>query len=152
MKLKKKLTRTIRHSVMDLLAQRDHSIKELRQKLKLKGYEPDQIQSAIDFVVENRWIGVPEELSMKFAESLHRKNKGIQYINRVLTEKGLPQIRSNSEIEVGKAIKLVHSKNIFSRVAVKDKKIKAKLARFLEGRGFTREIIRKVLFGLRVET
>lgn len=161
--------------VMDLVALRDHSEKELRTKLRTyfkrnllyrkklalqqgreftEDTEENQteiaaaIEGAIEFAKDNRWLGEPEILSEKMAKILHRKNKGISYINNYLKEKGLPPITSDRDLELEKALALVKNKySDFSELSFEEKrKEQARVARFLAARGFDSEIVRKVIY------
>lgn len=162
--------------IMDLLAQRDHSEKELRTKLReyfkrnlqyrkrlaqKKGLDftedtdeanlqeiAEAIDEAIEFVKCHNWLGDAESLAEKVAHSLHRKNKGVFYINNYLKEKGLPPIHTNHDLELEKALALVKNKySDFSELSRDDqKKQQARVARFLTSRGFDAEIVRKVIY------
>lgn len=141
-----------KRKVMDMIARRDHSEKELRQKLREKfspAHDEEQdlnelIQEAIDFAKDNRWLGDPQELAYRLADMLHRRNKGIYYINNYLREKGLPSVEKDSDFELQKALELVHNKwgenTEFSREE------KARAGRFLASRGFDPETVRKVIY------
>ncbi|WP_413289963.1 regulatory protein RecX [Bdellovibrio sp. HCB337] len=161
--------------VMDLVASRDHSEKELRTKLRTyfkrnlsfrKKLAKEQnreftedtpenqaeieaaIENAIEFAKDNNWLGEPEILSEKMAKVLHRKNKGISYINNKLKEKGLPPVASDRDLELEKALALVKNKySDFAALSWEDKrKEQARVARFLAARGFDSEIVRKVIY------
>lgn len=142
---------TARNKMMDLLARRDHSEKELRQKLKAK-FTPEEIDQAIDYGKQGHWIPDTIEtqsiLSSKMADALHRKGKGIRFINGYLSEKGLPPVASNPEEELEKARALVDNK--FSDLENLDRKElakqKAKIGNFLMSRGFDMEVVRKVIY------
>jgi regulatory protein len=139
---------------MDLIAKRDHSEKELKQKLsrvkkwdnekarfsKERLYTDEEIKTVIEWARDNRWIQEGTYLSERWAESLNRKKKGIKYINAYLSQKGLPAIKKDEEIEVDKAVYLLKRK-IGSKEL--DPAMKAKLTRFLMSRGFDSETIRK---------
>lgn len=137
-----------RNKMMDYLAQRDHSEKELRKKLKDKDFTPEEIDVAIEFGKENGWIPNSTEslqaLAEKVAGTLRRKGKGPLYINHFLKEKGLPPVQSQPDEELEKARELAHNK--FSDIENMDRKEKAKVGRFLISRGFNLETVRKVIY------
>ena len=141
---------TARNKMMDYLAVRDHSELELRRKLS-KHFEDEEIEKAIRFGKENKWIpNTPEalaELSGRAAATLSRKKKGIVYINSFLYEIGLPEISADYEHELAKAKELIKNKYKVSKEAPRDERIKAeaKLSRFLQSRGFQNSVIREVL-------
>ncbi len=147
----KRPKRTARNAMMDLLARRDHSEKELRKKLKDK-FLPEEIDKAISFAKDRSWIPDSDDDKMKLAEKtagyLHRRGKGIRYINQQLQEKGLPRIKADSDLEYEKALQLV--KNKFTKLKAADREAKnkqqAKIGRFLASRGFDMSIVRKVIY------
>ena len=142
---------TVQHAkkrIMDYVAKRDHSEKELRQKLKLYA-EAEIIDQAIIWAKEQNWLSAPEVLNLKFADQLHRRGKGIRSINQKLKNKGLPTVKSDFETEVVKARKLVRAKwsaEDFEGLVFKDsQKLKAKIMRFLIARGYESEIVQDIL-------
>jgi regulatory protein len=164
-----------KRKVMDLVACRDHSEKELRTKLrtyfkrnfeyqqklaKKEGHDltgefasqqqeiADAIDGAIEFARTHNWICKPEDLSEKMAKMLHRKNKGISYINNYLKEKGLPAVSNDGHLELEKALALVKNKySDFSELTSEEKKKEqGRVARFLTSRGFDSETVRKVIY------
>lgn len=143
-------TMTARNKMMDLIAGRDHSEMELRQKLNLD-FTPAETDAAIEYGKIHHWIPDTEEaqaqLSQKYAEVLHRKNKGIESINHQLHEKGLPLIESDSRLELEKAFTLVKNKySVKDDVSDEEKaKLEAKVGRFLISRGFDEDTVRQVL-------
>lgn len=139
--------------MMDLLARRDHSERELRQKLKLREFAIEDIEKALVYAHEHNWIGENTKLAETLARALHRRGKGIQSINNSLIKKGLPKVAMDLDLEYEKALALVASKRRTKKYAdVSDPKIRASLGRFLQSRGFPQQIIRKVLLELRVVT
>lgn len=144
---KQRDTLRARKRMMDLIARRDHSEKEIRKKLKEK-FEPDEIDAAIAYGKAHSWIPDDEEtehqLALKMAEVLHRKLKGIQYINHSLHEKGLPSLDPDPERELEKARELLQNK--FSEEELRDRNVQAKAYRFLASRGFGMDIARTAIF------
>lgn len=156
---------SIKKRVMDLLAKRDHSEKELKQKLsrvkkwdnkKERLYSDEEIFSVVNWARDNRWLQEGGYLSERWAESLNRKKKGIKYINAYLAQKGLPAIKKNPEIEIEKAFLLLEKKlnnislrkklpqaNASNETPLLEKEDKNKLTRFLLSRGFDSDIIQK---------
>lgn len=141
-----------RNKLMDYLARRDHSELELRQKLK-RFYSVEEIETAINYGKEQGWI--PNDLpgttalANKTAEALHRRKKGILFINSYLRKKGLPEVQSDRELELEKAEDLVKNKNLFSATQAKDLKAKrqqlGKIGRFLSSRGFESRTIQQII-------
>ncbi len=137
-----------KRKTMDLIARRDHSEKELRKKLHLKfGHEEDglsAIEEAITFAKDNNWLGDPLKLAYRLGEMLHRRNKGIYFINNYLKEKGLPAIEIDRALELEKALAIV--KNRYDENFKFSREEKARVGRALTSRGFDPETVRKVLY------
>lgn len=144
------------HKMMDYLANRTHSEKELRTKLQ-KHYTPEEIENAIEYGKTKGWIASTDEalndLSQETAAALSRKGKGADYINQFLQEKGLPQIKADSSSELEKARQLVENKfdPLDNPSREEREKRKAKIGRFLMARGFDMETIEKIVDGDRDE-
>lgn len=137
-------------TMMDLLARREHSEKELRTKLSVK-FGPQDVELAIQHGKNKGWIANNEatlnSLSEETANGLHRKGKGILFINEYLREKGLPEVSADSRVELEKALALVKNKklNFEGLEDTESQKVKAKMARLLASRGFDNEVIGKVI-------
>lgn len=126
---------------MDYLARRDHSEKELIEKLS-NHFEWEEIEPAIAEMKERGWLLPPEELAQKVTESLHRKNKGHLYIQHFLRKKGLPGTEKDPERELSKAWDLIEAKS----KGPADAKRSASL---LKNRGFDTETISRVIHEIR---
>ena len=133
-----------RRRVMDLIAKRDHSERELRKKLKEKEYEAADIDDAIEFARENNWLVAPDKLSERVAAGLHRRSRGIRAINHKLKEKGLPTVSTDPEVELEKALKLAQTK--LAKLTTVDRAARERIGRFLISRGFETSIVRKVVY------
>lgn len=131
-----------------MIARRDHSEKELRTKLKEKFSDEedmgDIIDEAIEFAKDNRWLGDPVDLAHRLADMLHRRNKGIYYINNYLKEKGLPAVETDRALELEKALAIV--KNKYDEDHKFSREEKARVGRLLASRGFDSETVRKVIY------
>jgi regulatory protein len=135
---------TARNSMMNMLARRDHSEKELRKKLSLR-FNSEQIEAALDYAKVHGWLLEKETLSRKFADQLHRQKKGIKAINFKLKEKGLPEIKPEPQQELEKAIALAQNR-ISSKSQPLDRSAKEKIGRYLLSRGFEPSVVRKVIY------
>ncbi len=133
----------IRNRIMDHLARRDHSEKELRKKLREKFEDHDAIEKAIEFVKEKNLLCDPKKLAEQMSNMLHRRKKGTRYIQNYLKEKGLPQVSFDDDLELQKAKDLILKK---FKSNDRSKSTLLKISRFLQSRGFTGNIISKILF------
>lgn len=133
---------------MDMIARRDHSEQELRTKLHAKFADVEggleAIEESIAFAKSKNWLEDPSELSNRLADSLHQRNKGIEYINNYLQEKGLPGIEMDSALELEKALAVIENK--FDKDFKFSQEDKARVGRLLASRGFDSETVRKVWF------
>ncbi|UYL10136.1 recombination regulator RecX [Bdellovibrio sp. SKB1291214] len=137
-----------KRKIMDLLATREHSEQELRSKLHGKFVDEEDgleaIEEAISFASEKKWLGDPADHASRLAETLHRRNKGICYINSYLEEKGLPAVETDSALELEKAMAIVMNK--FEENYKFSREDKARVGRLLASRGFDSETVRKVIY------
>ena len=137
--------------MMDYLARRKHSEKELRLKLEDQ-FEDKEIQKALEYGKAKGWIPASDEdqnqMAQETAEALKNKGKGIEYINQYLAEKGLPKVQAIDSEELEKARQLVENKfgPLKESSEEESEKQKAKMGRFLASRGFTEETVRKVIY------
>lgn len=129
--------------VMAALARRDHSKKELRDKLKNKFKEED-IAWALQYAEDHNWLIEGGELSQKVYERLGRKGKGVRYINQYLSQKELPPVKGDEDEELAKAIRSLEKKTKGFRGEV-PYSLKQKLKAYLSQQGFETEIIFEAL-------
>lgn len=123
---------------MDYLARRDHSEKELREKLS-RTFAADVVDSAIADCRDHGWLADPLELAERVAASLHRRAKSFHYIQGFLAKKGLPRVAFDSECERAKA------QEIIAKAGKKAGDFK-KMYSLLKNRGFDNDTIKKVLY------
>ncbi|MEK6627010.1 MAG: regulatory protein RecX [Bdellovibrionota bacterium] len=137
--------------LMDLVARRDHTEKELRKKLLLR-CEADVVEKTLLWAQEQNWLTSPEKLKTQFAEQLGKRGKGIRKINQKLKELGLETVKSDKDSEIEKAKKLVLAKwspDDFSGLDYKEsQKLKARIMRFLVTRGYEFDVVSLVLKNL----
>lgn len=134
--------------IMDLVARRDHSEKEIRKKLALR-CQPEIVDQAIEWATQQNWLAAPDVLKEKFAEQLSRRGKGIRRINQKLKELGLASVKADLEKELEKARRLVAGKWTFEDFKGLDfkesQKLKAKIMRYLITRGFESDVVSNIL-------
>ena len=134
--------------LMDLVAQRDHSEKELRTKLSVR-CEPEVVEATMAWALEQNWLTKPDALQADLAGQLSRKGKGIKQINEKLERLGLETVKAEPEQELAKARKLALAKwsnEDFEGISLSEKqKLQAKIMRFLVARGFESSVINQIL-------
>lgn len=136
--------KTCRVKAMDYLARRDHSEKELIEKLS-SCYTMDEILPTLAELKDRGWLLPPEELSKKVAANLGFKGKGHFYIVNYLRQKGLPPVPMDEEEELEKARKIVESK-------LKDPSDIRRLSSLLKNRGFDTQTLARMIHEIRRNT
>ncbi len=148
--------------MMDYLTRRDHTEKELRQKLS-KTFLPDEVEKALQFARARKWLPSTDkelyEFSQKVGAALGRKNKGAHYINQYLTDIGLPPLNEDFSLELNKAQDLFERKFQKKWTALRSdlplernpdffdelRHFKGQVFRFLQSRGFSIAVCQKIL-------
>jgi regulatory protein len=138
----------ILHTANDLLSRREHSRKELQQKLSLRDYSSDEIAAVLDYLKAEDYLS--EE---RCAESVFRsrvtKGYGWHYIKNELAQTGVAgefvqKLPRNYQIDWYLQAELAYNKR-FGASLIKDQKDKAKRVRFMQQRGFSIDEIMTLL-------
>lgn len=142
------MNKSILHSAIGLLSRREHSNKELINKLLLRKFDLTDIHVVIDYLIAENYLS-----NERFAESIFRTriNRGFGwlYIKNELSQKGVSSsiidtLNKNHEIDWYLQAELAYNKR-FGKTAVFDQKDRAKRARFLQSRGFNSDEIFSLL-------
>ena len=132
---------------MDLLARREHSRRELINKLKVRGFAGEEVESYLDRLAD-RGLQSDE----RFAESYIRMRVMAGYgpirVNQELTQKGILEPTINRlfeqmEIDWFRVALAVWQKK-YNQLPANDLKLRAKQSRFLQYRGFDFDTINAV--------
>jgi regulatory protein len=143
-------TRIARDAALGMLARREHSVFELRQKLAAKGYERELVEAVIGRLTES---GLQSDA--RFAESFvrSRANRGLgparialELKQRGIGEELIEQHLDRNDPEWFEACAEV-ARAKFGRKPPKDLREKGQRARFLQYRGFTSAQINRCLKG-----
>ncbi len=132
---------------MDLLAYREHSRKQLADKLAQRGYATDDIEATLESLQADNLLN-----DERFAESyLHqrmRKGFGPLRIRHELSEKGIGDdiIRLQMEGHADAWLELMQQQRekTFGPLIPEDYREKMKQARFLQNRGFSPESVMRL--------
>jgi regulatory protein len=129
---------------MDLLARREHGVKELARKLQRKGFDPEQIEEVIPVLVQDNLLS-----DQRFCESMinSRFNRGhgptkVRYELRKqgvadsVIEGVMTEISPDWHRALVKLIKKKYAGSLSGTPAERAKKV-----RFLSSRGFSQEMI-----------
>ena len=135
----------LRLRALRLLARREHSRDELARKLSPHAGSRQALESALDFLISKRLLS-DERFAEVRANWLARKY-GAAKIRRDLESKGVEQhlvdrVSCEGELERAQAILV----RIYREPAT-SREERAKRARFLQGRGFSGDVIRRLVFG-----
>ncbi len=126
------------------LARREHSVVELTQKLKRKGFVSSEITPLIERLqAENK------QSDERFAESLIRSRigagKGPSWLEQELGQHGLP-VSLVRELDVDWEVLAIQARaKRFGLQPIQDQNEKARQVRFLQYRGFTLQQIHLAL-------
>jgi regulatory protein len=137
-----------RASALASLSMREHSTKELKDKLTRKGYEVESIDVVIAECLTNNYLN-----DQRFTEIYcrNRSSKGFGQ-NKILMELKMKGINSTMaqealqqpELDFYEVIKRTYQKK-FKNTGIKDFKDKAKRQNYLYHRGFDMDAIRSVI-------
>ncbi len=131
-------------AAINYLSYREHSQKELIDKLQAKGFSLADIEQVLTHLKDNNY-----QSDQRYAQSIIRSrvNKGYGwfYIEQALLQKGvcaniIYQEGKNQQIDWYLKAELAYNKR-FGETSIKDKKDKAKRIRFMQSRGFSLEQI-----------
>ncbi len=133
-----------KRKIMDLLSKRDHSEFEIREKLKRRT-ETDVMNQALAWAHENNWIPAEEKMQNQVVQSMGLRKKGQNAINLKLKKMGLKPVKSDPEIEFENCLRALETKykrDILENLKFLEfQKQKAKITRFLLGKGFNHSTI-----------
>ncbi|MBS0358280.1 MAG: regulatory protein RecX [Proteobacteria bacterium] len=138
---------SVRQKILELQARREHSQAEIREKLKLKGFELDFIDQAIQEFLVKRLIRDDRFCEMYVRQRV-RRGYGPVRISAELQQRGVSEdlihdALSQSELDWETQVTEVRAKK-FGNQLPKDEMLRIKQIRFLQYRGFTLEQIRKL--------
>jgi regulatory protein len=140
------------NAAVRLLARRDHTRYEIRQKLKLRGFGSDEILAAVAECERLNYIN-DERTARVYIGQLVRRGFGFRRIAIELKKKGLQGPRfedileqQRAEIDEREIARRVLQKKLKSFERETDrKKRRDKIYRFLDYRGFNRSIISELI-------
>jgi regulatory protein len=145
--VKKPATSSLKSTALRLLANREHSRKELKRKLEAKAAEGDDVEAVLDRMVET---GLQSDA--RFAESFVRSRAarlGAGRIRRELGDRGVAEDLAAAALdEVLVDDELARARSVWARKfgqPPEDAKDWGRQARFLQSRGFSSDVIRKLL-------
>lgn len=145
--MKSRLTPSLNATALRLLATREHSREELRRKLASRAGEADDVEAVLDRVREAGF-----QSDERFAECFVRSRGerfGADRLRRELAERGVaPELVADALEGSLSADEIARARAVWVRKfgqVPQDPKDWARQARFLQSRGFSGEVIRKLL-------
>ncbi len=144
--MKAKSQPSLRTRALQALARRELSRAELGAKLMPHIAETDDLAALLDDLEKRGWLS-----DARAAEQIVRIRSarfGTQRIAHELRQKGISEELINASIPQMKQGELEAARNVWQRkfaVSAQDQKEKAKQVRFLQSRGFSMEVIFRVM-------
>ncbi|MCQ4296498.1 recombination regulator RecX [Pseudomonas stutzeri] len=139
----------VRRTAMDLLARREHGRVELARKLRQRGAPPDLIEQALDRLCEQGLLSESRYLE-SFVRSRANAGYGPLRIREELAQRGLPradieQALRDSGFDWNEQLLELWQRKFGQLPA--DARERAKQGRFLSYRGYSLELIGRLLRG-----
>lgn len=94
--------KTAYQRMVDLLSRRDHSTRELTQKLRKAEHTPEEIEEALAFARDRKWLPDESVIAARETARMARAGKSPAQISVWLKKKGLPT--SGFEVDPDEAI------------------------------------------------
>lgn len=143
-----KADRSCLDKALRLLGRRDHSCRELSQKLKQRGFTADVIAAAIATCVERNYLD-DRRFCGVYTGQLRRRGYGVMRIVQKLKEKGIADAHIHESIDrscqeasqIEDCRKVVDRRIPVDHPLPSDEKGRDRLFRFLYQRGFSSDVI-----------
>ncbi len=145
--LESALEKEIKDSCLRLLVRREHSQRELLDKLALKGFERSSVQIVATLLAEQGWQS-DQRFSESYARYRIRKGYGPIKISFELQQRGIDTMDLDAVVADlfegwDEVIDSVYNKKYVDDKILKNKEW-AKRSRFLQQRGFSGEMIKSL--------
>jgi regulatory protein len=134
-----------------ILGRRDHGREELRRKLLARGYAPEAVGVVLDRLSE-RGLLDDERFAREFARQSLEKGHGALYVRAKLGARGLRGASAPcSAAEEADSLRVYLGRRGITAQALTGAAERAKILRFLRGRGYSGAAIAAVLGACREE-
>ncbi len=140
---------SLRNRALGLLARREHSRTELQRKLAAHAEDPQELVDLLDDLSRRGWLS-----DVRFAEALVQSKQakfGTKRLAYELRERGVADSVIREQLADLKDSELERARQVWQSkfgVIPTDAKARAKQMRFLQSRGFSLDVISKVVRGL----
>jgi len=133
------MSRSINEVAIAALSRREHSVLEMRRKLKNKGFEDDEISSSIARLIENNLLS-EERFTESYINMRKRRGYGPLRIAQELCQRGVSEERFTDYLdrnnpEWRQVMRDQYIKKYGQQLAVEYAE-KARRAKYLQSRGF----------------
>lgn len=139
---------SLKGRALRLLSQREHSRKELEQKLKPHEETPGELAEALDFLAAKDFIN--EKRVVESVVNRRSTKLGAARVRQELMAKGLPADDIAEAVEALRGTELERALAVWRKkfgAPSSDASERAKQVRFLVSRGFAAEVVRRVVAG-----
>ena len=139
---------SLKGRALRLLSQREHSRKELEQKLKPHEETPGELAEALDFLAAKDFIN--EKRVVESVVNRRASKLGAARVRQELVAKGLPADDISEAVEAMRSTELDRALQVWRKrfgTPPLDASERAKQVRFLVSRGFAPEVVRRVVAG-----
>ncbi len=140
-----------REKAFELLSMREHGSGELRIKLLQKGYDKNNIAEVIEYLKAKNYLNDERFAELYSQELIQRKQLGPIKVKEKLFQRGITgdiiqKIMLNYDRETQVNNCSYHFEKKFkSHTSFETREEKAKVIRFLQGKGFSWDVITKVM-------
>lgn len=138
--------RSLRERALGFLARREHSRAELRRKLAPHAGSPGELDALLDDLVRRKLLS-EERFAEARAHVLSRKF-GAARIERDLRARGVSVEQAASATRESRATEFERARGVWQRkfgTPATDLKERARQARFLLSRGFSTDVVKRIL-------
>ena len=139
---------SLKGRALRLLSQREHSRKELEQKLKPHEETPGELAEALDFLAAKDFIN--EKRVVESVVNRRSGKLGAARVRQELMAKGLPAEDIADAVEVMRSTELERALVVWRKKfgsPPSDASERGKQVRFLVSRGFAAEVVRRIVSG-----
>lgn len=146
LKRKRKTELSLKARAMRYLARREHSRAELRAKLLPHAQEGEDVDAILDDLEKHNWLS--DARAAELMVNVRRPRFGTQRIAHELRQKGIADNLIDQAIPHLKETELDAAREVWQKrfgALPQDQKEKAKQVRFLQSRGFSLDVIFKIL-------
>ena len=139
-----------RKIALDILARREHSVAELREKLQSREFPADEVEQTLSALLADGLLSEQRFID-SFLASYTRRGHGPLWLRAELERRGIDAARiatalAEQTVDWAAQARTVREKR-FGPDQPADYKDRARQSRFLQYRGFTSEHIRQVFSG-----